>query len=120
MAWTQKEQIATAVSVTGTAGNSDEVTLTLEKTAVIQVVGDFPGGPTDDLEISVLTTLDDATETWDTAVYGSVVTLSKLTDPGSVTITVSGVYRFKLLFARSGSTDTITVNAYMRIYEKGA
>lgn len=120
MAWTQKEKIADDVAVTAGWFYSDDVELTLEKTAIVQVTAAWPGSTTDDLLIYVFSTLDETSENWDTATLVTVTSLVPATNPGAVSVSVSGVYRFRLGFFRDGATDTITTNAYMRIYEKGA
>ena len=112
MSWTTKVQIAEDLSVGGTELFSDAVTLKSDETAHVQVKGDFPVTPADNLEIRVYTTQDATSEVWDTTSFSDVVTLVNTTDPGYISVTVTGCYKFRLGFVRTGTTDTITVNAY--------
>ena len=65
MAWGSKTQIETAASVAGTELFSDKVDLNPGEQAHVQVVANS-GGTTDNLIISVYTTLDATSENWDT------------------------------------------------------
>ena len=112
MAWDSKTQIATSLSVLGTELFSSAVTLTPGESVVIQVDGDT-NGTTDDLIVSVYNTLDDTSEAWDDTPV-SKFAIDKDTDPHSVSITLTGLYRFRLGFVRDGSTDTWTTNAWYR------
>jgi hypothetical protein len=114
MSWTNKVKIADDLSVAGTELYSDAVELNSDETAHIQIVADFPAGPTDDLEVRVYTTLDASTETWDNTTFATAQTMDNGTDPNRFSITVTGIYKFRLGFVRSGSTDTITVNAWYK------
>lgn len=114
MAWTTKAQIAEDLSVAGTELFSDAVLLKSDETAHIQVKADFPAGPTDNLEVRVYTTLDASTETWDTMTFATAETVANTTDPGYFSFSVSGVYKFRVGFKRTGATDTIVVNAWYR------
>lgn len=114
MSWTSKVKIADGLSVAGTELFSDAVTLKSDETAHIQIEADFPGSPTDDLKVRVYTTLDESTENWDDTTFATAETIANTTDPNAFSITVTGVYKFRLGFVRSGSTDTITVNAWYR------
>lgn len=113
MAWGAKTQIITAASVAGTETFSDYVSLNPGEVAHVQVSADFPAGLNDDLEVRVYGTLDDATETSDnqTNVIGLILNVN---DPGIWSTIVSGFYKFRVGVVRSGSTDTITVDAYVR------
>lgn len=113
MAWGSKTQIESAASVAGTELFSDIVSLNPGESAVIQVVGNS-NGTTDNLIISVYATLDDSSENWDTvAIFKFELDCTDGTD-NDVSFIVSGLYRFRLGFVRSGSTDTITTDAWER------
>ncbi len=113
MAWGSKTQIESAAAVAGTELFSDIVSLNPGESAVIQVVGNS-GGTTDNLIISVYSTLDDGTENWDTvAIFKFELDCTDGND-NDVSFLVSGLYRFRLGFIRNGSTDTITTNAWER------
>lgn len=114
MAWDTKTKIADGLSAAGTEVFSDSVDLKSDETAHVQISADFPGSPTDDLTVSVYTTLDASAETWDNTTFATAVTMDKGTDPNVHSITVTGVAKFRVGFVRSGSTDTITVNAWVR------
>jgi len=114
MSWAAKTKIANALSVEGTELYSDAVTLKSDETAHVQITGDFPTVATDNLLIRVYTTLDASSETFDTTSVITELTLSKDTDPGAISFSINGVYKFRLGLIRSGSTDTITANAWVR------
>ena len=113
MAWGSKTQIMTAAAVAGTELFSTPVTLNPGESAQVEVEGDFPVSPTDELVVSVYGTLDDSAENWDdTAILK--LNIAKSPDPNKVSFIVSGLYKFRLGCVRSGSTDTITTDAYYR------
>ena len=113
MAWGSKTQIATGLSVAGTELFSSEVTLNPGELVHIQIVGNS-GGTTDNLDIAIYTTLDDSTENWDTVPLTSLQLDCTDGNDNDVSIPLSGIYRFRIGFIRSGSTDTITTNAWYR------
>jgi len=113
MAWGSKTQIASGVSATSTETYSSAITLNPRELAHVQVKADFPTSPTDHLEVSVYTTLDDSSETWDDVpIYAFQI--SNTSDPSVASIQLSGLYKFRLGFKATGSTDTITVDAWVR------
>lgn len=113
MGWLDKLQIATALSVAGTELFSNAVQPNAGEQTHVEVEADFPGSPTDDLVVSLYATLDDSSENWDdTPVFQ--FTIDNGTDPNKVSFVVSGLYKWRLGLIRSGSTDTITTNAYIR------
>ncbi len=113
MAWSAKTEIEDAAAVAGTELFSDIVSLNPGESALVQVVGNS-GGTTDNLIISVYATLDDAGENWDTvAIYKFELDCTDGAD-NDVSFIVSGLYRFRLGFIRSGSTDTIATDADYR------
>ena len=114
MAWGNKTQIANALSITATEVFSDSFTLNPGESAHVQVEADFPASPTDDLEVRLYGTLDESSENWDDTVLQYLGTLDKGTDPNAMSFIVSGIYKGRIGFKRSGSTDTITVNAWLR------
>ncbi|NNF98085.1 MAG: hypothetical protein HKM93_01795 [Desulfobacteraceae bacterium] len=113
MAWGSKTQIATALSVAGTELFSDSFTLNPAENANIQIIGNS-SGTTDDLIISLYTTLDESTENWDTVPLFSQELDCTDGNDNDITLLVTGVYKARLGFARTGTTDTITTNAYIR------
>ena len=114
MAWGSKTQIENAASVAGTELFSDKVSLNPGELSHVQVVGNS-NGTTDNLVISVYSTLDASTENYDTApLYQFILDCSDGND-NDVSFIVSGVYAFRLGFVRDGSTDTITTNAWSRL-----
>lgn len=113
MAWGSKTQIASGVSVAGTEQYSTAVTLDPGETAEVQITGDS-NGTTDNLLVRVYATLDASSEQWDTAPRQSIEIDCLDGNLNAKTIKVRGYYKFRLGFIRSGSTDTITANAYYR------
>lgn len=114
MAWGSKTQIANGLSVGASEVFSDAFTLNPGESAHIQVEADFPASPVDDLEVRIYTTLDDSSENWDDTEFQYLSTIDKDTDPNAVSYLVGGIYKGRLGFKRSGSTDTIIVNAWLR------
>ena len=114
MSWGNKTQIATSLSAAATEVFSDAITLNPGESAHVQVVADFPETPTDDLEVRLYGTLDESSENWDDTPLQYLGTLDKGTDPNAFSCIVSGIYKGRLGFKRSGATDTITVNAWIR------
>lgn len=105
--WAAEATIMNAVAVT-TGSNSSNVDLETggyEGTHVT-VEGDFPGSPSDDLEVYVQASLDGSNYD-DTALYSFVI--DKDTDPNQASLIIKDVAHFRLFVKRSGSTDTITV-----------
>lgn len=113
MAWGSKTQIATSLSVTSTELFSDAVSLDPGESSHVQVIADS-NGTTDSLIVSVYTTLDDSSETWDEFPLTSFLIDLTSGNATEVSLPVRGVYKYRLGFKRSGSTDTIAVNAYER------
>lgn len=113
MAWSSKTQIMTSQSVAGTELFSSAVTLNPGESAHVEVEGDFPVTPNDDLEVRVYGTLDDSTENWDdTPIYK--FTISNSIDPNKASIVIIDVYKFRVGAIRTGATDTITTNMWYR------
>jgi len=92
---------------------SNAVALNPAELAHIQITGDS-GGTTDNLRIDVFTTIDASAENWDTVPITSVELNCVSGDPESISIPISGVYKFRLGFLRVGSTDTIVVDANVK------
>lgn len=113
MGWGSKTQVASSLSVAGTEQYTDDITLNPGEQVHIQVKADFPGSPTDNLVVSGYGTLDDSSEVWDDTAFLKFE-IDNGTDPNHVALVISGFYKFKLGFIRSGSTDTITVDAWIR------
>jgi hypothetical protein len=112
MAWGTKSQIITALSVAGTEQFSGAVDLLPGELAVVQVQADFPGSPTDNLVVKVYTTQDSSAETWDNQTAAGLTLMNTL-DPAVRSFPVSGCKRFKIGVVRDGTTDTITVDAWV-------
>jgi len=114
MAWGSKTQIINSASVTDTESYSTAVSLNPGELAHVQVEGDPPGGPSDNLLVRVYGTLDASSEVWDTTpVYE--FSIDKDTDPNNASFIVSGLYKFRLGVLVDGATDTWTVDAYYRV-----
>jgi len=113
MGWSEKSQIATNLSIVGTEQYSSAVTLDPGESAHVQVISNS-GGTTDSLIISVYSTLDDSTEVWDEVPIHQFLLDCTSGNDTEVSFMVSSVYKFRVGFVRSGSTDTLTTNAYVR------
>lgn len=113
MAWGSKTQIENAASVAGTELFSDAVALNPGELADVQIVANS-SGTTDNLQISVYTTLDASSENWDTVPYYRFILDCTNGNDNDVSFVVSGVYKFYVGYVRTGSTDTITTNAWVR------
>ena len=113
MPWTAKTQRATNLAVVGTELFSNPVTLNPGELSDIQIIANS-SGTTDNLTITVYTTLDDATENWDTV--GIISFPLDCTDgnDNDISLILSGIYRYRIGFIRTGSTDTITTNMFTR------
>ena len=111
MAWGSDTAATQLTSITSEQffvfGGSSKVSLNPGESAVVQVSGDFPTTPTDNLRISVYSTLDASSEVWDITPWLQF-DLDRLTDPNRVSFEVSGVYAFRVGVKRTGTTDTIT------------
>lgn len=118
MAWgsdtdAQVNGAASPQNVVGTELFSDDITLNPEETAVVQVYTDS-GGTTDSLDIAIYTTLDDATEKWDTVAMLGMRLDATSGDEEVVTLVISGVYKFRVGVVRAGSTDTLATGIFYR------
>jgi hypothetical protein len=111
MAWGTKTQIITAQSVAGTEVFSSWVELAPGELAVVQVKADFPVTPTDNLVVRIYGTLDATTEVSDNQA-AAALTLMNTSDPAYRSFPISGYRKFRLGVVRSGTTDTITVDAW--------
>lgn len=116
MAWGSKTQITNAANISGTSKQSRSTAVTLNpgETAHVQVEANPPTTPTDDLEVYIETTLDDAAENWDDSEYGAPITIVNSIDPNARSFLITGVYKFSLIYACTGGTDTIAVSAWYR------
>jgi hypothetical protein len=103
----------TAQSVAGTELFSSYVTLAPGEIAVIQVKADFPTTPTDNLKITVYGTLDDTSETSDNQSAATLI-LMNTQDPAYRSFPVSGMVKFRVGAVRTGTTDTITTDIWVR------
>lgn len=87
----------------------------------VTIYGNFPGSPTDDLDILVYGSLDGII--WDlTPVFSA--RLEKSPDPNQISITIENLAHVKIHCKRNGSTDTITTTVkyrgWFKQYWKGA
>lgn len=111
MAWGSKTSATQLTSITTeqffSFGGNAFITLNPGETAHIIVKANPPASPTDNLVVSVYTTLDASTETWDTTPFIQFQ-IDKGTDPNYAAFLVTGVYKFRVGVKRSGTTDTYT------------
>lgn len=108
MAWGSKTNSTQLTSITNTEQFfSQTPTLNPGEVAHVQVDVDFVGSPTDNMIISVYTTLDDSSENWDDTPF-MIFELDNDTDPNAVSFLVHGVYKFRVGVKASGATDTHT------------
>jgi hypothetical protein len=112
MAWGSKTQIITAQSVAGTEVYSSAVSLNPGELATVQIKADFPGSPTDNLEVRVQFTQDTTSEVWDNQSAVALI-VDNADDPAYRSFIISGYRKFRLAVIRDGSTDTITVDAWV-------
>jgi hypothetical protein len=111
--WAAATTIIAAASVTDTPVNSttvDMVTNGYEGTH-ITVDADFPGGPTDHLEVYVETSIDGTN--FDEVPYQAFVVRNE-TDPSQLSLILKDVAYFRITVNASGVTDTITVTVKER------
>lgn len=110
MAWGTRTQIATSLSVAGTELFSSDFTLNPGELAVVDILANFPASPTDNLTVSLYGTNDAAFAGDELPLWQ--MQISNATDPSRIEVPVSGLYRVRFGFVRTGSTDTITVDAW--------
>ena len=109
MAWGADTSGGTTLSTITTVQYFDApVTLNPGETAHCQVTVDFPTTPTDHALVGVYTTLDATSEVWDNNAYQGPYLLPNSPDPGILSFTVRGVYKFRVGVQRTGSTNTLT------------
>lgn len=106
MAWSSKTTATQLTAITSEQFFDTLVTLNPGETAHCQVDINVPVTPTDYGVVSVYTTLDASSETWDKTPFLSFQ-VDKAIDPNDVSFLVSGVYKFRVGVKRSGTTDTI-------------
>ena len=111
MAWTSKTQRATNLAVVGTELFSNPVTLNPGELSDIQIIANS-SGTTDNLTITVYTTLDDSSENWDTVGITSFELDCTDGNDNDVSLILSGIYRYRIGFV--STTDTITTNMFTR------
>jgi len=113
MGWGSKVQIETALAVTGTELFSDAVTLNPGELAHVTVRGDS-GGTTDSLDIAVYSSLEEDMSAPDTVPLFAFTLDCTDGNDNDVSFIVSGVVAFYVGYVRNGSTDTISVDAWVR------
>ena len=111
--WKKKTQIIAAVAVAGTELFSSAITLNPGKSAHIQVIGNS-NGTTDNLIIAVYGSLDAGGQNWDTVAVFKIELDCTDGNDNDISFVVSGLYSFRIGCVRSGTTNTITTDAYYR------
>jgi hypothetical protein len=117
MAWTAKEQIITAQTMELNYVYSSKVTLRSREIAHIQIRGTYSGTPHDPIYVDLQTTLDDTAEAWDTEGWWwdfSPFEIPCAASPSLMSLRVKRCSAFRLVLQRSGITDTIVVDAWVR------
>lgn len=104
MSWTSEVTILNAGNVTDTESYSDAVELRSDETAHVQVRAGFGGGSTDSMEIRVYASTDGTN--WDDVTFATAQTIENTQT--TLSLTVTGVYQFRIGLLRVGTTDTIT------------
>ncbi len=109
MAWGADTAMTQLTSITNIEQFfSTLVTLNPREIAHCQADINFVVTPTDDMILSVYTTLDAASEVWDDTPL-LTFTIDKDTDPHQVSFVVGpGIYKFRIGVKASGATDTHT------------
>jgi hypothetical protein len=117
MSWSAKTKIIDAATVNATPAYSSKVLLKSDEVGHVQVACAFPAEAIDSLLVYVQTTLDETSEVWDTVSFvpvGDVIigVYPNATRYGSFNI--SGCYAFRIMCARDGTTNALTVSAWVR------
>jgi len=114
--WSGITTIMDGVSVT-TGSDSDVVDLATlgYANAHLTVYGDFPGSPTDDLDVLVYASLDGVS--FDKTPLFSI-RLDKAPDPNQLSFTIKGVAQLKVHAKRTGATDTIATTIKCRCWNE--
>jgi len=84
----------------------DVITTTPAEVCHLQVDVNY-AGTTDNMEVSIFSTLDDATENWDDTPVISFE-MARGSDPEALSIVVTGLYRFRIGVQSTGATDDHT------------
>lgn len=116
MPWTAgKTQIITNVGVSGEYFSDTVGPLNPGEVCKLQVKGNSDG-TTDNLDVVIYETLDETAgaEVWDTQGSGAGQLDCTSGNDELFTFTLSGIYKFGIGVARSGSTDTITTDAWVK------
>lgn len=107
--------IFTAAAVTDTEQYSDYTSLNPGELSHVRVKAVFTTGtPTDDLEIRIYGTIDASSENSDTEALITTVIEATASATKYRSIPVSGLYKYRVGVAASGSTDTITTTVDQR------
>lgn len=107
MAWGAKTSATQLTTITTEQFFDQTPTLNPGELLHVEVEANFPVTPTDNLIVAVYGTLDAATENWDDTALMEFE-IDNGTDPNKVSLTISGIYKFRIGVRRSGTTDTIT------------
>jgi len=105
MPWNAEQNATQLVSITTEQFFDKKPILNPGETCQVEIDCDFPGSPTDNLVVSVYATLDGSN--FDIVPLFSQE-IDNGDDPSRITLTLSGIYGFRIGVSRSGTTDTIT------------
>ena len=113
MAWTGKSTLGSALSVTSSALQTPYLELNPGEQAHIQVEAAWVSTPTDDLIVRVMATLDPSSEQADTIPIWSQTVGNEAFD-SYISFLVSGVFKFRIEYERSGSSDATEITTSYR------
>lgn len=105
MAWSTETAATQLTSITSEQFFDQTPTLTPGETVHVQVSVDFPSSPTDDAIVSIYASLDGTDYDLTPRVQ---LRLLRMIDPNRVSVTLTGMYQFRVGVKRSGTTDTLT------------
>ena|SRR3990167_4093733 len=108
MSWGSKQTSDQQTDITAEEFFTTYVALNPGEIADVQMEVQFVTSPTDDAIVSVYTTLDTSSETWDKDPFMQFYVLRKSNTQNYVSFLVSGVFKFRISVKRSGGTDTLT------------
>jgi hypothetical protein len=118
MAWSADNAATQLTTITTEQFFDDVISLNPGEIAHVQVhvaLGDSAG--TDPGQVSVYTTLDDSSETWDQVpIQSFYISQAGTLDDNWFSFTVSGVYKFRIGVKRvSGTSDSHTADMNSRV-----
>jgi len=113
MAWSNKTNIMSAASVAASEQYSSAVSLNPGELAHVEIDANFPASPSDDLTVNVYGDITGGSPDWDdTPLFSQII--DNGTDPNKISLSLSGLYQFRVGTVRSGSSDTIVVSINYR------